>query len=457
MRTALRAFGRSHHFAVSLLAVGALVVASVTFAAIVVGASATGISDHVTYTNLTLNTPSSVSAGDLMLASIAINGGSAVNVTSVPSGWTQVAQTQNDVNVTLVTYWKIAGASEPGSYLWTINAQTRAVGGITRYSGVDTTNPIDVSSGNTGFSASATTTAVTTSAANEEVLAVFATDVSKTLSTPTGLTQEYQQSHGNLGPTVAANDVLQVSAGSSGSNTSSIDLHASRYWAAQQIALRRLSGHPTINGSISTAHVGDVAVVSTTFSHTVNAGNNQMLIVTMGAEDGGGEDTSATYDGVAMTKGSAHGLGTTAYYDYWYLINPPQGTHDVVINFPSSILRQYAAITFDNVNQTTPLDTDGHTGALNNPNPAVSVTTTVPNEAILYFLDYDDTPAFVTYTPNDPALYHVSNNGVPSFKGNQGALHLQTAAGTVNVGGFISGDPSHSAWDLIAVPIRPAN
>jgi len=58
--------------------------------------------------------------------------GSAAGITTTPSGWTQIARTDNDVNVSLVTHWKIAGASEPSNYSWTVNTQTRAVGGISK-------------------------------------------------------------------------------------------------------------------------------------------------------------------------------------------------------------------------------------------------------------------------------------------------------------------------------------
>jgi hypothetical protein len=456
MRTFYIAFTQSRPIAPIIIAVVALSFATAALADIVAGASSTGISDHVTYTNLTLNTPTSVSSGDLMLASIVATGGSALGITP-PSGWTQIQRTDNDVNVTLVTYWKIAGASEPSNYSWTINTQTRAVGGITRYSGVDTTNPIDVSSGNTGFSSSATSTAVTTTGANEEVVAVFATDVNKTLGTTTGMTQEYTQTHTTLGPTIAANDTLQVSAGTSGSNSSSIDPHAARYWAAQQIALRRPTTPPSVNGSVTTNAVQCVVTTSTAFSHTVSTGNNQVLVVTAGSAYQ--NDTSATYDGIAMTQGNATGLGTEEAYGYWYLVNPPQGTHDVVINFPLGSndtgynCRQYAAITIQDANQTTPIGTDGHVGG-NGGNPSISVTTSEANDFVLYFLDYDDRTTNLIYTPNDASLYWVNNDSTGNTLGNRGAVHTQTAAGTISVGGTATGS---GPWDLVAVPIRPAN
>lgn len=119
----------------------------------------------------------------------------------------------------------------------------------------------------------------------------------------------------------------------------------------------------------------------------------------------------------------------------------------------SSFCRQYAAVTVQNVDQTTPFDSDTHVGG-NGGNPSASVTTTESNEMVLYFLDYDDRTTNLVYTPNDPSLYWVNNDSTGNTFGNQGAVHTQTSAATISVGGTGTG---HGPWDLIAVPIRPAN
>src|SRR5216683_2221439 len=151
--------------------------ASVALADIVSGTPTTNHSTDVTITQLTLGTPT-VAAGDFMIANISINGGSAATTTA-PAGWTQILRTDNDTNVSLISYSKIAGASEPTSYTWAVDHQTTMEGAITPYSGIDATNPIDTSAGNTGFGTSATTTSVTTTAANEEVVSLFAADIGK--------------------------------------------------------------------------------------------------------------------------------------------------------------------------------------------------------------------------------------------------------------------------------------
>jgi hypothetical protein len=104
-----------------------------------------------------------------------------------------------------------------------------------------------------------------------------------------------------------------------------------------------------------------------------------------------------------------------------------------------------------NVDQTTPLDSDTHVGG-NGGNPAASVTTTESNELVLYFLDYEDRTTTLVYTPNDSSLYWVNNDDAGNTYANQGAVHTQSTASTVSVGGTGTGS-GHGPWDLIGVPI----
>jgi len=217
-------------------------IGAVATAAIVSGTATSGASARSTFTQLTLNKPS-VSVGTVMIASIAVNGGSSVNITP-PTGWTQIVRTDNDVDIALISYWKVAGTSEPATYIWTVDQQTRAVGGITPYTGVSTVAPIDSYSGNYGFSKVATTSSITTGVSNEEVIAVFATDVNKILSTPVGMTQKYNLSHAALGPSLADFDVTQSSPGSVGNKASSIGGNKARNWVAQAISLKLTSPVP---------------------------------------------------------------------------------------------------------------------------------------------------------------------------------------------------------------------
>lgn len=344
---------RTRRFATAV-AIALSSLAFVAFADIVSGTSTTGTSTHVTITDLTINKPS-VSVGDLMLAGIAVDGGSAVAVTP-PSGWTQIARTDNDVNVTLITYYKIVSGSEPSSYTWQVNTQTRAVGGITPYTGIDTSNPIDTAAGDTGFSATATTSAIATASNNEEVVALYATNVAKSFSTSTGMTQKYNLSHTPVGPSASADDVLQPAAGSTGSKSSTIDAVQSRFWSSQIIALR----HPATQIAIDTHAGAQFSSASSPFTVPMTlSGSNRVLLVHVTIEDPTNPDlvTGATYAGSPMTlinKVGANQNGNDETY-LFAIVAPPTGTNNVSVTTsasPSFIVVEGADYT--GVNQAIP-------------------------------------------------------------------------------------------------------
>lgn len=233
---------RTHH-ALGIISALVFLVGGVAIADIISGLSTTNSSSNVTITNLPLNKPADVAVGDFMLASVAIHDGNAVVVTP-PTGWTQILRTDNETNVSVVTYWKAVGASEPSSYLWTLSPQTRAQGGITRYSGVDPANPIDVVAGNGGLGTIATTSSVTTSVANEIVVAVYALHVGGLnhagdfFGAPLGMTERYDASYTAAGPTIAEFDGVQTVPGNTGIKTSDIAGNKQRDWVSQIIAFR---------------------------------------------------------------------------------------------------------------------------------------------------------------------------------------------------------------------------
>ena len=227
---------------------GFLLFTSVAFADIISGLSTTNVSNDVAYTELTLSKPTDSVAGDFLLANVSVNGGSPASITA-PSGWTLLERTDNDTNISVVSYWKILGASEPASYTWTINPQTRAVGGLTRYSGVDVGSPIDAVGSSIGRGVVATAPSITTTENNARIIAIFAistgTNNSPLFNTTTGMTKLYDAKNTPFGPTTMAEDATQVSAGSSGTKSTIVSNGPQRDWVAQQIALRMAQPFPS--------------------------------------------------------------------------------------------------------------------------------------------------------------------------------------------------------------------
>lgn len=370
----------SHRRLVSLIiGVGTLSVAAVAVAAIVSGNSTTGASSHVTYTQLTLPVPTE-STGDVMVASIAIKGGTATVMVTVPSGWTQIARTDNDTNVTLISYYKVAGTSEPSNYTWTIQDQTRAEGGITDYSGVDASNPIDTFAGNIGRGRIATTSPITTTKSQDQIIALFSTDVGTTSAsgyflapTTTSMSQKYNVSNAALGPSIASHDAQLGSAGSAGSISSATGDNKVRDWATQVIALRA-SGITFDNAAHSTA----VGTNTGTLSFTTS-GSNRILLVSVTNDNISGSP-SVTYDDVALTEGIDFKSAAV-----WYLINPPTGTHDIVVTSTTSNAFTIMATSLNGVDQTTGIGATGVGGDQFNSvsSSSVTVATTHANSWIV--------------------------------------------------------------------------
>ena len=92
----------------------------------------------------TVNKPSGTVDGDLLVVGLMLEGGSNTGVTP-PSGWTLIRRTDNSTNSGMATYRKVAGASEPANYAFDLSGGVAWAIGISRISGIDTSNPVDVS------------------------------------------------------------------------------------------------------------------------------------------------------------------------------------------------------------------------------------------------------------------------------------------------------------------------
>jgi hypothetical protein len=215
-----------------------LLAATLAVASIDAGNSTTAQSKNVEYSQVTLSKPVDATLGNVLIAALFVDAGSSAVVTP-PDGWTLIKRTGGD-NISILSYWKAVGNAEPANYAWSISPQVRAVGGITRYSGVSTGNPVDASAGATGKGTTATAPAVTTTGGNERIVSLFGSDAWLTgqFGTPTGTTKRYDVKNAIIGPAAAAFDKAQVATGTSGTFVSALGGVLKHDWAAQTIALR---------------------------------------------------------------------------------------------------------------------------------------------------------------------------------------------------------------------------
>ena len=226
-------------------------------------------------TSLTINAPSGLTTGDLLLAQVTARDNlttAGVTTITAPTGWTEVPTASFTGNATIFqfAYTCVVGSagcatsSTSWTWSWPCTAGSCAgaggvadgSGGIFQFSGVNTSTPIDVA-GNSGKGTTtpATAPAVTTTQANDEIVAFFASGGTANFSgqTPTGTnapsSPNYAVTSANSGKcngtsnactSVAAGvatTAVQSSAGSTGTYTLP-GANTTYAWIASTIALK---------------------------------------------------------------------------------------------------------------------------------------------------------------------------------------------------------------------------
>ena len=206
---------------------------------------------NATATNVvSVAAPSQPQLGDVLVACLALNGGSVGALGGVPFGWTPIASVTAIANPHVFGYYKVAGGSEPASYSWTLAGAVANGAGIARYSGVDTTSPLDTAA-KTASGASATSgtvagvSTVTANAMLAGCMAINSSSTAVTIGSPAGMSQVWDIG----GKRHEFADGPQIAAGASGPRTWTFS--ASREWAGWLTALRPQVGAPTASAPVN--------------------------------------------------------------------------------------------------------------------------------------------------------------------------------------------------------------
>jgi calcineurin-like phosphoesterase family protein len=140
--------------------------------------------------SLSVTMPAGVQAGDVLVAEVVINNAS--TAITAPSGWQLILSTQSGSSVKEATFYRVASASEPASYAWGFGSSQPATGAICDFTGVDTSKPIDASSGKYNSStATITFTQITATLPSDMLLAVVGVSGNTTVTPPSGFTEDY--------------------------------------------------------------------------------------------------------------------------------------------------------------------------------------------------------------------------------------------------------------------------
>jgi hypothetical protein len=188
--------------------------------------------------SVTLQTPSGLAAGDLLLAVLTPDNNPTV---SAPPGWTLVVgPLKPDGGAEVFAYYHVVQAGESAAnYAWALGSPQKWGGGITAYRGVDTSHPLDVGTpatkvDGTGTSTSITLSGVTTATSGAMLIGGLGADGSTAnTNPPTGWTEAFDSLGGQMSEHAYW---LQGAAGSSGAATWTLD--SARAMAVWMSALR---------------------------------------------------------------------------------------------------------------------------------------------------------------------------------------------------------------------------
>jgi Bacterial Ig domain/Purple acid Phosphatase, N-terminal domain len=206
----------------------------VTFTTAATLPTAPGFRSQSSMTNgTTIAKPGGAVSGDLLLATLEVDA-DPVTVTG-PSGWTllldTVAARGTGSAFHAQVWYKVATASEPATYTWSVPGGTWVDMGVLDYSGVNTSSPIDASNGTyDGSVSNASTNAITTTQANDLVVVLFIDFEFATWTPGSGTTKRYDFD-GNT-----AEDLVQGSVGSTGAKSATAS--ATGPISAQIVALK---------------------------------------------------------------------------------------------------------------------------------------------------------------------------------------------------------------------------
>lgn len=195
-------------------------------------------SNGVNNSSLQLFVDAATNAGDLLVAQVAVRGVGCASI-SAPTGWTLVRCEASGTTVAQAVYWKVATAADIAqSFAWSFGSNRRAAGAIAVYQGVDTASPIDAHAGQVNASSSsATAPGVTTTVANDMLVALYAAASSSvSIAAPAGMTEEYQDNSGGTGVTASLSDAEVAAIGATGNKVAA--LGSSQISIGQLLALK---------------------------------------------------------------------------------------------------------------------------------------------------------------------------------------------------------------------------
>lgn len=331
--------------------------------AIALGATGTAVYNTAAGTTCLVPYPAGISAGDCLVLFVARS----ASAITVPAGWTAFTggQVTTTGGTTMLLAYKLAVGTESGNLSVTVASST-GHGRMFLFTGVDQVTPQDVTAGSVAANATTSVLPSLTTVTAGACLIGAGTDagaVGGTYTISDGNYIEDDDSGAQVGASNGRNAALyhwiSGAAGATGTKTLT---HANA----------RCVG---IHGALRPARVlFDAATqgASNTFTHTCT-GTDRYLTVEVQIVGSSVSVSGITYNGVAMSL--IRRVVNTNAVELWGLVNPASGAHNVVVTLSGAATNARGAVSFTNVDQTTPVDSSVSATGTGSPGAGGSITT----------------------------------------------------------------------------------
>jgi|GEM_PF-3962768 len=229
--------------------------------------------------SLTLTRPAAIRQNDLMLVHLA-QGYATGPAATPPAGWTLIRFDKDASNyIGSWLYYKVAGASEPPTYTFSVSSGINLMGSIMGYAGINPASPIQTSAGqeSSATAPNHSTPSITTTSDSSVIVTFYCAWGSNPWTPPANTNERYDYANAqNHWKTFSSDDFILLSAGPTGIQTASSS--GSSTGVAQIIALNRLTGKVKTNECCGFAPQGTAPLPVTLLSFDGKCVNNNIAL-----------------------------------------------------------------------------------------------------------------------------------------------------------------------------------
>ena len=407
-------FGRnSRHFSISFLT--ALLIysiqASIASAAITFVGRTQQNKSSQTNTTITLNTPSGIVDGDLMLVFVVDYSSNPVT----PTNWTTLPAATNWIPYNVSAYYKFWHAGDPTSYTFGIVNNPKAVMRVYRgVSSLDAVSPAPSMTGGYTNGTSFSLPALSPTAVPSELYVAFYADdyASYGINGPSDLTHTNAD---QSGWSTFEGDKLIANAGTTPPADTATIATASN-WIGFDITLKPLTSSTKVIGFVGRSQQNKSNQVNTTVTLTTPSGivDGDLMLVFV-VDYSSNPVTPANWISLPVASNWVP-YNIFAYYKFWHAGDPTSYTFGI-FNNPKAVMRVYRGISSIDAVSPAPTIYGGYTHGTSLSLPALSSTALASEFYVAFYAD-DYSPAAIL-GPGDLTHTNADQSGWSTFDGDK--------------------------------------